>query len=174
MSDLPVMYNASTPPGMQHAHCRFLSFIKVSGIDLPLPPKKVFGNMDAAFIAERQQGLQVWYMYLFPSVILCLEQFSCLVILSHSHSFLVFFFSHFKTLLNVHNSNYIVIESSISVICDLGSKLLQAVGDTLPSIKTYHDLYMEVVCFYSKIKKKKNQPQAEFDSCWLIFFFRII
>lgn len=34
------------------------STLEVSGIDLPMPPKKVFGNMDAAFIAERQQGLQ--------------------------------------------------------------------------------------------------------------------
>lgn len=34
------------------------SILEVSGIELPLPPKKVFGNMDAAFIAERQQGLQ--------------------------------------------------------------------------------------------------------------------
>ena len=27
-------------------------------MDLPLPPKKVFGNMDREFIAERQQALQ--------------------------------------------------------------------------------------------------------------------
>ncbi|XP_068713818.1 PX domain-containing protein kinase-like protein [Montipora foliosa] len=34
------------------------SSLETSGIELPLPPKKVFGNMDTAFIAERQQGLQ--------------------------------------------------------------------------------------------------------------------
>ena len=33
--------------------------LSISGIELPLPPKKVFGNMDREFIAERQQGLQV-------------------------------------------------------------------------------------------------------------------
>ena len=33
--------------------------LSVSGIELPLPPKKVFGNMDREFIAERQKGLQV-------------------------------------------------------------------------------------------------------------------
>ncbi|XP_072027305.1 PX domain-containing protein kinase-like protein isoform X2 [Amphiura filiformis] len=31
--------------------------LKVCGMDLPLPPKKVFGNMDREFIAERQQAL---------------------------------------------------------------------------------------------------------------------
>ena len=33
--------------------------LKLAGIELPLPPKKVFGNMDREFIAERQTGLQV-------------------------------------------------------------------------------------------------------------------
>ena len=33
--------------------------LKPSGIELPLPPKKVFGNMEREFIAERQIGLQV-------------------------------------------------------------------------------------------------------------------
>ena len=33
--------------------------IKISNIDAPLPPKKVFGNFDREFVAERQQGLQV-------------------------------------------------------------------------------------------------------------------
>ena len=32
----------------------------MAGIDLPLPPKKVFGKMDREFIAERQQGLQTY------------------------------------------------------------------------------------------------------------------
>lgn len=30
-----------------------------SSIDLPLPPKKVFGKLEREFVAERQQGLQV-------------------------------------------------------------------------------------------------------------------
>lgn len=32
--------------------------LKISGIDLPLPPKKLIGNMEREFIAERQRGLQ--------------------------------------------------------------------------------------------------------------------
>ena len=35
------------------------SQLKISNIDLPLPPKKTFGNFDREFIAERQKGLQV-------------------------------------------------------------------------------------------------------------------
>ncbi|CAG5120711.1 unnamed protein product, partial [Candidula unifasciata] len=34
------------------------SQLKFTNIDLPLPPKKVFGNFDRDFIAERQNGLQ--------------------------------------------------------------------------------------------------------------------
>ncbi|XP_071960342.1 PX domain-containing protein kinase-like protein isoform X2 [Antedon mediterranea] len=34
--------------------------LKVTGIEFPLPPKKVFGNMDREFIAERQIGLQTY------------------------------------------------------------------------------------------------------------------
>ncbi|XP_038054401.1 PX domain-containing protein kinase-like protein isoform X1 [Patiria miniata] len=33
-------------------------FLKITNLELPLPPKKVFGNMDREFIAERQQSLQ--------------------------------------------------------------------------------------------------------------------
>ena len=33
--------------------------LKSARIDLPLPPKKAFGNFDRDFIAERQTGLQV-------------------------------------------------------------------------------------------------------------------
>ncbi|KAJ7336032.1 hypothetical protein OS493_013406 [Desmophyllum pertusum] len=44
--------------------------LEVSGIDLPLPPKKVFGNMDAAFIAERQQGLQNYINFILAHPIL--------------------------------------------------------------------------------------------------------
>ncbi|XP_039263088.2 PX domain-containing protein kinase-like protein isoform X1 [Styela clava] len=32
--------------------------LKISGMDLPLPPKKLIGNMEREFIAERQRGLQ--------------------------------------------------------------------------------------------------------------------
>ena len=39
--------------------------LRPSGIELPLPPKKVFGNMEREFIAERQQGLQVGILSLF-------------------------------------------------------------------------------------------------------------
>lgn len=33
--------------------------LQISGIPLPLPPKKIIGNMDPDFIAERQKQLQV-------------------------------------------------------------------------------------------------------------------
>nr|XP_022297327.1 PX domain-containing protein kinase-like protein isoform X2 [Crassostrea virginica] len=36
------------------------SDLKLSNIELQLPPKKVFGNFDREFIAERQQGLQTY------------------------------------------------------------------------------------------------------------------
>ncbi|XP_032368790.1 PX domain-containing protein kinase-like protein isoform X1 [Etheostoma spectabile] len=36
------------------------SSLMVCGISLPLPPKKLIGNMDREFIAERQRGLQVF------------------------------------------------------------------------------------------------------------------
>ncbi|XP_067271708.1 PX domain-containing protein kinase-like protein isoform X2 [Pseudorasbora parva] len=32
----------------------------ISGLNLPLPPKKLLGNMDREFIAERQKGLQAY------------------------------------------------------------------------------------------------------------------
>lgn len=35
--------------------------LQVSGIPLPLPPKKIIGNMDPDFIAERQKQLQVCF-----------------------------------------------------------------------------------------------------------------
>uniref|UniRef100_A0A665VL11 PX domain containing serine/threonine kinase n=1 Tax=Echeneis naucrates TaxID=173247 RepID=A0A665VL11_ECHNA len=39
----------------------FLSVsLQVCGISLPLPPKKLIGNMDREFIAERQRGLQAY------------------------------------------------------------------------------------------------------------------
>ncbi|KAM8867648.1 PX domain-containing protein kinase-like protein isoform 2-T2 [Synchiropus picturatus] len=36
------------------------STLMISGITLPLPPKKLIGNMDREFIAERQRGLQTY------------------------------------------------------------------------------------------------------------------
>lgn len=35
-----------------------LFVLKISALSLPLPPKKLIGNMDREFIAERQKGLQ--------------------------------------------------------------------------------------------------------------------
>lgn len=32
--------------------------LKVAGVELPLPPKRLLGNMEREFIAERQHGLQ--------------------------------------------------------------------------------------------------------------------
>ncbi|KAH8284690.1 hypothetical protein KR018_011562 [Drosophila ironensis] len=34
--------------------------LRISGIDLPLPPKRIFGNMRPEFVAERKQALQVY------------------------------------------------------------------------------------------------------------------
>ena len=34
--------------------------LKICGLELGLPPKKVFGNMEREFIAERQQALQAY------------------------------------------------------------------------------------------------------------------
>ncbi|TSM44112.1 PX domain-containing protein kinase-like protein [Bagarius yarrelli] len=36
----------------------------ISGLNLPLPPKKLIGNMDREFIAERQKGLQSYLNFL--------------------------------------------------------------------------------------------------------------
>ncbi len=33
--------------------------LRVSNIELPLPPKRVFGNMDRDFVVERQTALEV-------------------------------------------------------------------------------------------------------------------
>jgi len=34
--------------------------LRVSGIELPLPRKRIFGNMRPEFVAERKQALQVY------------------------------------------------------------------------------------------------------------------
>ncbi|XP_031561283.1 PX domain-containing protein kinase-like protein [Actinia tenebrosa] len=46
------------------------SILESSGIELPLPPKKVFGNMDSTFIAERQQGLQSYLHFILANPLL--------------------------------------------------------------------------------------------------------
>uniref|UniRef100_A0A8C3GRU0 PX domain-containing protein kinase-like protein n=1 Tax=Corvus moneduloides TaxID=1196302 RepID=A0A8C3GRU0_CORMO len=38
----------------------FSSLFKISALSLPLPPKKLIGNMEREFIAERQKGLQAY------------------------------------------------------------------------------------------------------------------
>uniref|UniRef100_A0A671LB13 PX domain-containing protein kinase-like protein n=1 Tax=Sinocyclocheilus anshuiensis TaxID=1608454 RepID=A0A671LB13_9TELE len=37
---------------------------QISGLNLPFPPKKLLGNMDREFIAERQKGLQAYLNYI--------------------------------------------------------------------------------------------------------------
>lgn len=37
---------------------------QISGLSLPLPPKKLIGNMDREFIAERQKGLQAYLNFI--------------------------------------------------------------------------------------------------------------
>ncbi|XP_023239165.1 PX domain-containing protein kinase-like protein [Centruroides sculpturatus] len=34
------------------------NMLQISGVELPLPPKRVFGKLGREFVAERQQGLQ--------------------------------------------------------------------------------------------------------------------
>ncbi|XP_063072255.1 PX domain-containing protein kinase-like protein isoform X2 [Engraulis encrasicolus] len=38
--------------------------LMISGVSLPLPPKKLIGNMDREFIAERQKGLQSYLNFI--------------------------------------------------------------------------------------------------------------
>jgi len=53
------------PEKTWHIHKRYNDFVslhnllQISGLNLPLPPKKLIGNMEREFIAERQTGLQV-------------------------------------------------------------------------------------------------------------------
>ena len=53
------------PEKTWHIHKRYNDFVslhnllQISGLSLPLPPKKLIGNMEREFIAERQTGLQV-------------------------------------------------------------------------------------------------------------------
>ncbi|XP_069062656.1 PX domain-containing protein kinase-like protein isoform X2 [Pleurodeles waltl] len=45
--------------------------LQISGLSLPLPPKKLLGNMDREFIAERQKGLQSYLNFITTNHILC-------------------------------------------------------------------------------------------------------
>uniref|UniRef100_A0A3Q1CCD9 PX domain containing serine/threonine kinase n=1 Tax=Amphiprion ocellaris TaxID=80972 RepID=A0A3Q1CCD9_AMPOC len=45
--------------------------VNVCGISLPLPPKKLIGNMDREFIAERQRGLQTYLDSITQHPLLC-------------------------------------------------------------------------------------------------------
>uniref|UniRef100_A0AAQ5Y9F8 PX domain-containing protein kinase-like protein n=1 Tax=Amphiprion ocellaris TaxID=80972 RepID=A0AAQ5Y9F8_AMPOC len=47
------------------------SSLMVCGISLPLPPKKLIGNMDREFIAERQRGLQTYLDSITQHPLLC-------------------------------------------------------------------------------------------------------
>ncbi|XP_073325138.1 PX domain-containing protein kinase-like protein isoform X2 [Pagrus major] len=47
------------------------SSLMVCGITLPLPPKKLIGNMDREFIAERQRGLQTYLDSITQHPLLC-------------------------------------------------------------------------------------------------------
>ncbi|CAH3018679.1 unnamed protein product [Porites evermanni] len=56
-----------------HRYSEFVtlhSTLEVSGLELPLPPKKVFGNMDTTFIAERQNGLQNYVNFILAHPVL--------------------------------------------------------------------------------------------------------
>uniref|UniRef100_A0A8C9SJS5 PX domain-containing protein kinase-like protein n=1 Tax=Scleropages formosus TaxID=113540 RepID=A0A8C9SJS5_SCLFO len=44
--------------------CMLTIWTNISGINLPLPPKKLIGNMDREFIAERQKGLQAYLNFI--------------------------------------------------------------------------------------------------------------
>lgn len=48
-----------------------LPSLQVCGISLPLPPKKLIGNMDREFIAERQRGLQTYLDSITQHPLLC-------------------------------------------------------------------------------------------------------
>ncbi|MEE6501830.1 hypothetical protein FKM82_004332 [Ascaphus truei] len=45
--------------------------LQISSLSLPLPPKKLIGNMDREFIAERQKGLQNYLNVITSNHILC-------------------------------------------------------------------------------------------------------
>lgn len=53
----------------------FYFHLQVCGISLPLPPKKLIGNMDREFIAERQRGLQAYLDSITQHPLLCSSLF---------------------------------------------------------------------------------------------------
>uniref|UniRef100_A0A8C3NT92 PX domain-containing protein kinase-like protein n=1 Tax=Cyanoderma ruficeps TaxID=181631 RepID=A0A8C3NT92_9PASS len=55
-----VQRGVSTENSWQSRVSNFSSLFKISTLSLPLPPKKLIGNMEREFIAERQKGLQAY------------------------------------------------------------------------------------------------------------------
>lgn len=59
------MQRGQTSDNVWHIYKRYNDFVNLhhalqpSSVRLPLPPKKLIGNFDKEFIAERQAGLQV-------------------------------------------------------------------------------------------------------------------
>ncbi|CAL1295582.1 unnamed protein product [Larinioides sclopetarius] len=47
------------------------NMLLISGIDIPLPPKKMFGKLEREFVAERQQALQVYINFVLSHPFLC-------------------------------------------------------------------------------------------------------
>uniref|UniRef100_A0A8B9CR40 PX domain containing serine/threonine kinase like n=1 Tax=Anser brachyrhynchus TaxID=132585 RepID=A0A8B9CR40_9AVES len=55
-----VQRGVSAENSWQSTVSNFPSLFKISALSLPLPPKKLIGNMEREFIAERQKGLQAY------------------------------------------------------------------------------------------------------------------
>uniref|UniRef100_A0A669P3J3 PX domain-containing protein kinase-like protein n=1 Tax=Phasianus colchicus TaxID=9054 RepID=A0A669P3J3_PHACC len=55
-----VQRGVSAENSWQSTVSNFSSLFKISSLSLPLPPKKLIGNMEREFIAERQKGLQAY------------------------------------------------------------------------------------------------------------------
>ncbi|KAF8769944.1 PX domain-containing protein kinase-like protein like [Argiope bruennichi] len=47
------------------------NMLQISNIDIPLPPKKMFGKLEREFVAERQQALQVYINFVLSHPFLC-------------------------------------------------------------------------------------------------------
>ncbi|XP_013417774.1 PX domain-containing protein kinase-like protein [Lingula anatina] len=50
--------------------------LKTANIDLPLPPKKVFGNFDREFVADRKNGLQTYLEAILRNLLLASSAFT--------------------------------------------------------------------------------------------------
>uniref|UniRef100_A0AAQ5Z0N8 PX domain-containing protein kinase-like protein n=1 Tax=Amphiprion ocellaris TaxID=80972 RepID=A0AAQ5Z0N8_AMPOC len=68
-SDNSWQVNAPITAGYTHLDRNCV--LQVCGISLPLPPKKLIGNMDREFIAERQRGLQTYLDSITQHPLLC-------------------------------------------------------------------------------------------------------